>query len=318
MSDSNRLERLTAILLLLQTKRLIKAQDIAERFSISLRTVYRDVRTLERAGVPILSEPGLGYSLMEGYSLPPIQFSQEEANTLMFGAKLMAPFSDISVKKTYRSALDKIQAVLDTVQNDQLEVLDEHVKVAQAFSGPPNVTENLVKLQQALTGKHVIEIEYFSSYNGQTSSREVELIGLTFYGHHWHLIAWCRKRNAYRDFRNDRISAITFTKAYYKLGDHLGLDEYLQSLSNQNSVQKVVVKIKKKLYPYLVNQKYTLGFISDRNLGDEMEVEFLTESLDFFARHVLMWGSQAKVVSPPELKQMVSFFIDDLVSNYQK
>lgn len=318
MSDSNRLERLTAILLLLQTKRLIKAQEIADRFSTSLRTVYRDIRTLERAGVPILSEAGLGYSLMEGYSLPPIQFSQEEANTLMFGAKLMEPFSDESVKKSYRSALDKIQAVLNTVQNDQLEVLDEHVKVAQAFSGPPNVTENLVHLQQALTGKHVIEIAYLSSYKGESSVREVEPIGLVFYGNYWHLIAWCRKRNAYRDFRTDRISNIVFTKSYYKLGNHMGLDEYLESLAYQNSVHKVVIKIDKKLYPYLVNQKFTLGFISDKELDDQMEVEFLTGSLSFFARNLLMWGSQVQVVSPPELQTMVSFFIDDLVSAYKR
>lgn len=318
MSDSNRLERLTAILLLLQTRRLITAQEIADRFSISLRTVYRDIRSLERAGVPIISEAGLGYSLMEGYSLPPIQFSQEEANTLMLGAKLMEPFADQSVKKSYQTALEKIQAVLDTVQNDQLEVLNEHVKVVQFFSGPPNVTENLVKLQQALVGKHVIDIEYFSSYNGQTSRREVEPIGLTFYSNHWHLIAWCRTRTAYRDFRTDRISDIVFTKGCYKLGSHIGLDEYLQNLSNQNSVRKVVVRIKNSLYPYLVNQKYTLGFLSDRVVGDQVEVEFLTESLDFFARHLLMWGSQAEVVSPPELKEMVSFFIDDLVSSYKK
>jgi len=74
----NRIDRLAAILIQLQSRRLVKAQDIADKFSISLRTVYRDVRALEEAGVPVIGEAGTGYKLMEGYKLPPVMFNHDD------------------------------------------------------------------------------------------------------------------------------------------------------------------------------------------------------------------------------------------------
>ena len=79
----NRIDRLAAILIQLQSRPLVKAQDIAEKFSISLRTVYRDVKALEEAGVPVIGEAGTGYRLMEGYKLPPVMFNMDEATALL-------------------------------------------------------------------------------------------------------------------------------------------------------------------------------------------------------------------------------------------
>src|SRR5690606_10008011 len=70
----NRFDRIVAILVQLQSKRIVKAQELADRFEVSLRTIYRDIRTLEASGVPIISEAGIGYSIMEGYRLPPVMF----------------------------------------------------------------------------------------------------------------------------------------------------------------------------------------------------------------------------------------------------
>jgi predicted DNA-binding transcriptional regulator YafY len=85
----NRIDRLTAILVQLQSKKVVKAHEIADRFEISLRTVYRDVRALEEAGIPIGAEAGKGYFILDGYHLPPVMFSQQEANALVLGSKLI-------------------------------------------------------------------------------------------------------------------------------------------------------------------------------------------------------------------------------------
>lgn len=90
----NRLDRITAILIQLQSKRVIKAQEIADRFQISLRTVYRDIRSLEAAGIPITGEAGVGYSIMDGYRLPPIQFTKEEATTFLMASKIIEKYTD--------------------------------------------------------------------------------------------------------------------------------------------------------------------------------------------------------------------------------
>src|ERR1044071_3301431 len=116
----NRIDRLAAIVLQLQSRRLVKAQDIANKFSISLRTVYRDIRALEKGGVPIIGEAGIGYSLMEGYKLPPVMFNQDEASALLTAAKLVQSKTDEKTTAHYNSALDKIKAVLRFSEKEQI------------------------------------------------------------------------------------------------------------------------------------------------------------------------------------------------------
>ncbi|MGB0431358.1 MAG: helix-turn-helix transcriptional regulator [Bacteroidia bacterium] len=312
----NRLERITSILLMLQTKRLLKASDISERFGISLRTVYRDISVLEEAGVPIISEPGLGYSIMKGYSLPPVSFTQNEANTLLMAGKLLEPYSDDSVRKHFTSALDKVKAILKLTEKDHLEVLDERIRVIEQFTSPPNVTQNLVKIQQSIADSHVIEIEYVTNYGQSQSTRKVEPIGLTFYSNSWHLIAWCQLRNDYRDFRTDRISRIDFAKDYYKKSERKGVDEYLIELQRLNAVHRVVVDIKNKLHPYLINQKVTLGLVKETEYDAFVRMEFMTGSLHYFAQTLLTWGAHASIVEPNDLKEMVRFMLHELNSHY--
>jgi len=88
--DKPRLARLTAILTQLQSKKLITARDIAEKHEVSIRTVYRDIRTLEKSGIPIVTEEGKGYSIMEGYKLPPVMFTEDEANALITAEQIIA------------------------------------------------------------------------------------------------------------------------------------------------------------------------------------------------------------------------------------
>ncbi|TAJ51095.1 MAG: HTH domain-containing protein, partial [Chitinophagaceae bacterium] len=99
----NRIDRVTAILIQLQSKRVVKAQEIADRFGISLRTVYRDVKTLEEAGIPVIGEAGVGYSIMEGYRLPPVMFTQEEATALLTAEKLVEKLTDASTREVYQA-----------------------------------------------------------------------------------------------------------------------------------------------------------------------------------------------------------------------
>lgn len=127
----NRIDRLSAILIQLQSRRLVKAQQIADKFSISLRTVYRDVHALQEAGVPIIGEAGTGYSLMEGYKLPPVMFNADEATALLTAAKLMQSKTDAASSKYYNAALDKIKAVLRWSEKEHLEEIDEHIAVVQ-------------------------------------------------------------------------------------------------------------------------------------------------------------------------------------------
>src|SRR3954469_21072206 len=125
----NRIDRLAAIIIQLQSRRMVKAQDLAEKFSISPRTVYRDIRALEEAGVPVIGEAGIGYRLMEGYKLPPVMFNEDETSALLTASKLMQTMSDENSSRHYASALDKIRAVLRVTEKDHLEEIDQHIAV---------------------------------------------------------------------------------------------------------------------------------------------------------------------------------------------
>ncbi len=122
-----RFDRIVAILIQLQSKKIVKAQELANRFEVSLRTIYRDIRTLEASGVPIYSEAGVGYALMEGYRLPPVMFTREEASSFIAAEKLMQKFTDETLGKHYASAMYKLKAVLKSDDKDWVSSIESNI-----------------------------------------------------------------------------------------------------------------------------------------------------------------------------------------------
>lgn len=315
----NRIDRLTAILIHLQSKRIVRAEELADRFEISLRTVYRDVKALMEAGVPIGSEAGTGYFIVDGYHLPPVMFSQAEAGALLLAGKLVEKMTDHSVRKAFESALTKIKAVLNDPDREHLENLHSHIEVyrkpGEMESGFPNLF--LTDIQQAVVLKTVIEIEYHSNYNDQLTRRMVEPIGLFYYGDAWHLIAWCQFRNDYRDFRADRIKALKNTDQPFSGHNLLSLKEYMQTvMRSHGEVEKVSVVFDKSAARFLGEQKYRYGFIAEEEIDDKVRMTFLTSHLPFFGRWMLSYGSSVRIEYPEKLQEIVRDLLEDLNKHY--
>jgi predicted DNA-binding transcriptional regulator YafY len=202
-NDIKRLSRLVAILTQLQTKRLLKATDLAEKFGVSIRTIYRDIRALEQAGVPILTEEGRGYTLMDGYKIPPVMFTQSQANALILAEQLVLKNKDLSFINDYTEAVDKIKAVLKQSDKDKANLLADRTRFEQNLGRERN--SNIIsQLQQALTNFELVKFEY-TNQNQEVSKRSVEPFALISTTENWLLLAWCRWRNAFRYFRLDRI-----------------------------------------------------------------------------------------------------------------
>ena len=187
----NRIDRLFGILTLLQSKKYVTAEKIADKFHISVRTVYRDVKALCEQGIPVSFEQNKGYFIVQGYFLPPVSFSTEEANALVLMESMIEQLSDRSIHKHYTTALTKVKAVLKTIQKEKLEILQNNIML-QIPSRIKNDHEYLSTLQDAISSKHIIEVAYENSKK-EASKRRVEPIGLIFYALSWHLIAWCQK-----------------------------------------------------------------------------------------------------------------------------
>ena len=314
----NRIDRLTAILIHLQTKRVVRAQELADRFVISLRTVYRDIRALEEAGVPIGAEAGVGYFL-EGYHLPPVMFTNAEASALLFGAKLTERWADASVKNEYESALYKIKAVLKRPDQEHLDDLESYVNIHKPKNAPDYADGLLNEIQQAIVRQHVLQLTYYATYTDETTRREVEPVGLFHYGQAWHLIAFCRVRNDYRDFRVDRIKDIVDTGQRFSRQERLSLQEYLDQNSYANQfgeLTPITVLFHKRAARFIHDSKEVWGFVSEQNAGDSIRMFFKTASPHGFCRWLLSYGNAVIIEGPEPVKELMRNLVLELQEHY--
>lgn len=302
----NRIDRVTAILIQLQSRRVVKAQDIAERFEISLRTVYRDVATLQEAGVPIVGEAGVGYSIMDGYRLPPVMFTKEEAIAFLTAEKLVEKLTDVSTKESYLSAMYKIKAVLRSTEKDYLESINEHIEVVGNPHLPKDINSanSIQSILKCISEKMVLCMDYFANHSQEKTQRNIEPVGIFYQGNYWYLIAFCLLRNDYRHFRVDRISHITITDKTFKK-EHPSLKSFLKEISKEKELQTVVISVDKNIMRHFGDQKFYNGFVSQKVIKDKVEMTFLTGSLEGFARWYIMFGDRADVISPESLKKRI-------------
>jgi predicted DNA-binding transcriptional regulator YafY len=205
-NDTNRLARITAILTQLQTKRLITSTFLAEKFNVSIRTIYRDIRVLEQSGVPVITEDGKGYTLMNGYRIHPVTFTEKEANALILAEQLVLRNKDSSFIKDYIDAIDKIKAVLKHNVKDKANFLSDRTRFSQNINRE-RTSNNVSSLQFAITNFTLVKITYVNEAK-KPSLRNIEPFALVSTQENWLLIAWCRLRKEFRYFRLDRIESL--------------------------------------------------------------------------------------------------------------
>jgi predicted DNA-binding transcriptional regulator YafY len=314
----NRIDRVSAILIQLQTKRYVTAEEIAERFGLSKRTIYRDIRALEEAGIPVGAEPGKGFYLVDGFHLPPVRFTQNEALTLLTAAKMLTRISDKGMRENMQSALCKIKAVLPDVDKQNIARLDDKIEV---FISSPEMSNHdspgnfLTEIQRALSIKKVLQIDYFSGYKNEcTLNRELEPLGLCFYGMHWHLVAYCRLRGEYRDFRVDRIQRLEVLEEVCVERAVSSISQYFNSLYRPEDIEEVVLRFDKEQASIISSVKYYYGFIDEKVIGNKVEMTFVTSDMGYMGRWLLMYADVVEIVSPDKLTEILAHNIRNLRS----
>ena len=316
----NHIERLNAILIQLQSKRIVKASEIAERFDISLRTVYRDIRALEASGVPIGAEAGVGYFLMHNYKLPPVMFTREEASALLFGEKLIEKMSDDPMKFEFSSAITKIKAILNPEEKDRLEKLNGQISVLHYTSSTGNFNKlYLSEIQQALVSKQVLEIDYHAGYGAPATQRLIEPIGLCNYSRRWHLFAWCQLRGEYRDFRLDRINNLRICNETFKGKQHLTMDDFIRKMNVISDKANISLIVKTDRIKLINESKYWYGYIDEETIdNDTSRLRFANNELRGFATWIISSGLMAQVEEPEELKVILEQLVSGIILAYKK
>tara|TARA_R110002096_G_scaffold87831_2_gene201442 strand:+ start:13428 stop:14387 length:960 start_codon:yes stop_codon:yes gene_type:complete len=316
----NRIDRLTAMIIFLQGRQFVPIAEMVNRYGISERTIYRDLKSLQEAGVPIGFENGKGYYIVSGYRLPPVMFSKEEAASMLAGERMMQRWNGSSLSDSYVSALDKIRAVLPTKEKNYLDTLDQHIKAFPYPDRPPSNTDSKVFdfLQNAIFQKKVIEIKYRSPYKDDTTKRNVEPLGLLLRGNYWYLAAWCLVRADYRLFRIDRMESYSYSKSAALVSKSHSLEEFyeLNLKEEERDIHKVVVRFSDDMYRYLGDQKYYHGWVSEIKIEDGRELTFLSYSIEYMARWLLGWGNSVQIIEPASLKNRLKELVQELYNHH--
>lgn len=316
----NRMDRLNALRIYLEGRRLVKAQEIADYYGLSLRTIYRDIKSLQEAGIPIEGEAGMGYRLARKPALRPITFDSSEALSLLIAAKTVQKHLDAHHHALFEGALRKIRAALPLNEQDHLERLEHKIALPEfdvSRKGPLNPLA-LEPIQKALLQGGQLSILYNSQNSQTTQWRTVLPIGILYYSGYWHLIAWCKVRSDYRDFRVDRILEITEPTPVDQKIKLLALDQYLQKNAYQwshsglvpsHSLTECVVRLSPKVSHLYEKTRFLFGFVRQKTLEQGpfqqgVQATFYTVNLEEFSAWLLCFENHVQVVSPPSLEDM--------------
>ncbi len=200
----SQLSRLISILTLLKSKRLLTATELANKYDVSIRTIYRDIRKLEEAGIPVYSIEGRGYSLVDNYTVAPVQFTEKQANALITAQHVINQSKDVSFVNDFNEALIKIKSVFRTSIQEKSELLNDKIYVFN-WEYEEFTSDALSEIQLAITNFNFVEINYQKANDPTISFRKIEPCAMYSTNNKWILIAWCHLRTEMRAFRIDRI-----------------------------------------------------------------------------------------------------------------
>ncbi|MBB4036815.1 putative DNA-binding transcriptional regulator YafY [Dysgonomonas hofstadii] len=308
--DLNRIDRISALLVQLQSRPIVKASEMAERFGVSLRTIYRDMNTLSEAGVPICGNSGVGYSLVEGYRLPSLMFTKEEAMAFLTAEKIIEQLTDTQNSNYFRQGMDKIRAALRAVDKKYLYDMDDSIAVYKSRNAGESLPNLMQVILSSINEKLIIEIDYTNA-GDHKSRRPLEAVGISYSHPHWYLSAWCHLRKEYRMFRLNRIGNIKIT-ANKHTKVHPPLDSLLECDAPQCLIE-VVLHTSKEVSKHFADRCHYMGLTAEKELADDkIEQTFMAYSLEGLARWVLANADTTTVVKPVEIKDIIKQIIQKL------
>jgi predicted DNA-binding transcriptional regulator YafY len=313
----NRTDRLVAMVMQLQGRRVVRAEELAAHFEVTVRTIYRDIAALGEAGVPVVGEAGVGYSLVKGYHLPPIMFTAEEATAFFVGGELVKQFSDASLIAPMESALAKIRSVLPRERQDDLDRLARATAIMGTPKLPTGIDQRiLLPIQQAVVMRRVLRMTYRGKAREEETLREVEPVGVVYYGGAWYLVAWCRLRKDFRQFKLERIRALEALRERFPARPDFSLREHLEKALGTEETIPARAWFTTEAFERVRRESFT-GMVEARPVRGGYEVDFLTFSLAWLAHWLLSFGTAAEALKPRALREAVRNEAEQVTKRYK-
>lgn len=313
----NRTDRLVAMVMHLQGRRLVRAEDMAAHFEVSVRTIYRDIAALGEAGVPITGEAGVGYSLVRSYHLPPVMLTADEAAALFVGGEMVRQFTDASLAEPMSAALDKLRAVLPRDRQEHVERLAKQTLVMRRTgntSPDPTAQPWLLAVQRSVAQRRVLRLNYRAAAAAETV-RDVEPLGVVFYGGAWYLVAWCRLRCDYRHFRTDRMRYVDMLSETFPARPEFSLAEHLDQQMSKHETLPARVWFSNRVQTRARSESYAT-LVEERQRDGGTEFTLYTYCHEWLARWLLSFGPDAEAIEPPELRDLVRSQAEAIATRY--
>lgn len=312
----NRTDRLLGVLLELQRHKRVRAEDLAALFETSKRTIYRDIQALCETGVPIIAQAGLGYSLVEGYFLPPLSFTVDEATMLILGSAFAAQSFDAQYRDAAHSANRKIEAVLSADQREEVNYLQNSI----ALVAPETLTQSarqqlLSPLRRAIIERRTVQFHYHTRYpqNGQIArnTREADPYGLVHFGGSWYLISFCHLRQAIRNFKLDRMTELKLLDRTFKRPANFSLQPPAENR------RKLIVQVlfDGEVAPWVKESRgFFISEMKDTPYGLLVTMHLHTE--DEVVPWLLSWGYHVRVIEPQSIRKRVAEEAEKILRQY--
>ncbi|MED4955836.1 YafY family protein [Paenibacillus sp. FSL R5-0527] len=314
----NKTERQLAITLELQRSKVLRAEDLAAHFETSVRTIYRDIQALSEAGVPIVGAPGQGYSLMEGYFLPPVGFTAEEAVALLMGTDFIEQRLDSDYGRVAKAAKRKIEAILPEPVRGESARVRETMRLLRAGEPVTGRKEKdyLGQVRRAILERRKISFTYLKKIpeagGGRESRREAAPYGLTLVQGNWVLVARCELRQDIRHFRLSRMTELAVLEERFSMPPGFNLSRYRPP--NDRNLQ-VLVRVNPDIADKIAETvNFYVEEIEERE--DGLRVTFRVRQLEELLPYVLGWGGEVEVLEPDSLRRRIREEAEKILKRY--
>lgn len=306
-------DRRLAIVLELETRGWQRAADLGATFGVSLRTIYRDMEALVEAGLPIVAVPGKGYRLYEGFFLPPLTLTTDEAVLLLLGAEAAADGLGVKYQAASRAAQAKLEAILPDRLRGEVATLQHSRRFVpvNAFDDPAE-QHGLQTLRQALTEQRAVQFRYDGTPGGD-AAHTVHPYGLMHVGGAWHLVGYHRERESVRHFRLRSLEALTLLPETFERPQGYALPP-----DRAAAQRDVVVRVWFDAEVARWVQEAPSAYITEMEPQDDallvtLKVQRLAEVLPW----LLSWGAHAQVIEPAALQRRLAQEADAIARRYQ-
>ena len=315
----NRTDRLLSLIVELQAKHWQRAEDLAETFEVSKRTIYRDMMALMESGVPVISSPGQGYALDEGYFLPPLSFNTDESIVLLLGTDFMQQTFDAQYQTAARSATSKIRAVLSQRLRDEVDDLQTSMRfIAVNPLDSTTHPETLQQLRRAIIQHRTVRLDYHTRFTtnqdvaGSKTTRDVDPYALVHLENTWYLSGYCHLRHDIRNFRLDRIDKLQILSAGFTRPQnfHLGPKPRTDTdITAQVLFKPEVARwVQEDSFFYIINMETQAeGLLVTLRVRQETDL----------VQWLLGWGSNVRVLEPATLQQRIATELAATLHQYQ-